>query len=137
MIQNGFTFLEVLLSLIITMMILSFVPLIYQEAQKINQLSDLSDESEWLLFRKQFLDEIQHAHTVQISVDTISFINQEEKQITYQHYKDLLRRQVDGRGHEPVLQNVQETHFYQKDDEIILEFIDSKSKQRFLRFGKE
>ncbi|WP_239254169.1 competence type IV pilus minor pilin ComGF [Listeria ilorinensis] len=135
--QNGFTILEALLSLIITMMILSFIPLFYQEAQKINQLSDLTSENEWLLFRTQFLAELQGAHTIRVSVNAVSFIDQEEKQIVYQQYKNLVRRQVNGRGHEPILQNVQKTHFHEINDEIILAFTSYDGKQHFLRFRKE
>ncbi|EAC6872199.1 competence protein ComGF [Listeria monocytogenes] len=127
--RNGspaFTLLETILSITIILSISSLIPLVFQ-CYKTIQLSNIDQTTEWQLFLIQTRLELEKATNIQIDGNKLSFSNGKDL-ITYSKYNDLVRRQVNGKGHEPLLTNVKDYQLIKKEKQLHLTVQDSNTQ---------
>lgn len=108
--DRGFTMLEMLFSFSIFCMVASFLPLMFNIMFHHQSIEGRLQEMEWGLFVNQLKKEIQASDYVNIVNGELTVINGEDT-TTFQKYQNMLRRRVNGKGHEVVLQNVKEISF--------------------------
>lgn len=123
----AFTLLETILSITIILSISSLIPLFFQCYNKTIQLSNIDQTTEWQLFLIQTRLELEKATNIQIDGNKLSFSNGKDL-ITYSKYNDLVRRQVNGKGHEPLLTNVKDYQLIKKEKQLHLTVQDSNTQ---------
>lgn len=117
--NQGFTLLESLFSLLIVVIIASFIPLIFQSYQSILKASDINKNYEWQVFLNQIGKELNMSKQLTVSENSITFPSS-DKVITYEKYQNMLRRSVDKRGHEPLLTNIKRSTWTKLNDQQLL-----------------
>ncbi|EKE9667826.1 competence protein ComGF [Listeria innocua] len=124
---SAFTLLETILSITIVLSISSLIPLFFECYHKTIQLSNLDQTSEWQLFLVQTRLELEKATNIQVNPEKLSFkVN--DNLITYSKYNNILRRQVNGKGHEPLLQKVTNWQITNEENQLILKVTFSNNK---------
>lgn len=103
--QRGFTLIESLLSLYIltfvsTLIIMLLSTLFFQMDNATIQ------PLEWENFIIQSQSELREVNDWWVDNDIIHFTSTDNEHVTYSLYKNVIRRQVNGTGHEVLLQNV-------------------------------
>ncbi|HBM3485887.1 TPA: competence protein ComGF [Listeria innocua] len=124
---SAFTLLETILSITIVLSISSLIPLFFECYHKTIQLSNLDQTSEWQLFLVQTRLELEKATDIQVNPEKLSFkVN--DNLITYSKYNNILRRQVNGKGHEPLLHKVTNWQITNEKNQLILKVTFSNNK---------
>ncbi len=118
--NKGFTMLEMLFSFSIFCMVASFLPLFFTILFSQNSIDARIQQMEWELFINQLKKEVQASEFSDVVNGDLTLLYGEEI-IVYQQYKNLVRRRVDAKGHEVVLQNVQEIRFEKRNHAIWIE----------------
>ncbi|WP_221769058.1 competence type IV pilus minor pilin ComGF [Listeria marthii] len=125
--SSAFTLLETILSITIILSISSLIPLFFECYNKTIQLSNIDQTTEWQLFLIQTRLELEKASNIQVNDNTLSFTNGNDL-ITYSKYNDLIRRQVNGRGHEPLLTKIKDYQLTKKEHQLHLKVQDFQAK---------
>ncbi|WP_375379035.1 competence type IV pilus minor pilin ComGF [Listeria swaminathanii] len=125
--SSAFTLLETILSITIILSISSLIPLFFECYNKTIQLSNIDQTTEWQLFLIQTRLELEKASNIQVDGNTLSFNNGKD-QITYSKYRDLIRRQVNGKGHEPLLTQVKDYQLTKKERQLDLQVQDANER---------
>ncbi|MBF2455096.1 competence protein ComGF [Listeria seeligeri] len=124
---SAFTLLETILSITIVLSISSLIPLFFECYLKTIQLSNLDQTSEWQLFLVQTRLELEKATNIQVHPEKLSFqVN--DNLVTYSKYNNILRRQVNGKGHEPLLHKVTNWQITNEENQLILKVTFSNNK---------
>ncbi|EUJ30840.1 competence type IV pilus minor pilin ComGF [Listeria cornellensis] len=132
--KYGFTLLESLFSLLIVIIIASFIPLIFQSYTSVMKIIDIDKNYEWHLFLNQTRKELTTGNQITVTDHKITFYAQ-SKLITYESYQNLTRRSVDNKGHEPLLTNIKQDKWTKKSEgEILYEVIFEDDTQLSARF---
>nr|WP_202120731.1 competence type IV pilus minor pilin ComGF [Listeria innocua] len=119
--------LETILSITIVLSISSLIPLFFECYHKTIQLSNLDQTSEWQLFLIQTRLELEKATDIQVNPEKLSFkVN--DNLVTYSKYNNILRRQVNGKGHEPLLHKVTNWQITNEENQLILKVTFSNNK---------
>ncbi|MCM3597186.1 ComGF family competence protein [Metabacillus idriensis] len=109
--NKGFTFLNMLFSLSIVVIIVSssaiLIPYFYRISERENDLNLL----EWEVFLQQTVIEMREGTNLIVEPERISFTSKSGRIIEYEKYGFLIRRQVDGTGHIICLRNVKTIKF--------------------------
>jgi competence protein ComGF len=103
--NKGFTLLDAMLSFLLFSIISLGFPLVIKGFETIQKESIPPRYYEWNLFSQSLRTEMWGGSNFLISPETVSYVSQGET-IKYERYQDSIRRQVDERGHEVVLQGV-------------------------------
>jgi len=109
--QHGFTLLELLISLSITLLIISLLtPLLYTMADgsngKLNKL-------EWEVFVQQAKLEVRASNELTTKGDTLFLKSPSTTQVvSYEPYQGSIRRRVNSTGHEVILQNIASVQYH-------------------------
>ncbi|MCH1624913.1 competence type IV pilus minor pilin ComGF [Fredinandcohnia quinoae] len=118
--DKGFTFIEMLLTFSVLLVILSFIsPFLHVISKNTNvQFNKL----EWEVFIQQVKMEIRETNEVKINKNnhSVTFTNHGGQTILYEKYGDKIRRRVDGAGHELLLQKINSVTFHSKNNTIII-----------------
>jgi len=123
--EQGFTLIEMLLSILIVIiiahLILQTMLVLVPQTQKAKGINS----REWELFLMNVKREIKSGESVQVSSNKLAILTSFPEEVTSIHrYKNLIRRQVDFKGHEVLLHNVKSLHVEQKDYYIKMTVID-------------
>ncbi|MBC1383688.1 competence type IV pilus minor pilin ComGF [Listeria innocua] len=130
---SAFTLLETILSITIVLSISSLIPLFFECYHKTIQLSNLDQTSEWQLFLIQTRLELEKATDIQVTSEKLSFkVN--DNLVTYSKYNNILRRQVNGKGHEPLLHKVTNWQITNEENQLILKVTFSNNKFYISKF---
>lgn len=78
---------------------------------------------EWELFVIQLHREIKESSDVVVNDTNITFINKQGQNISINKYNNLIRRQVEGLGHEIMLLKVKTATFTQKESGLELSVV--------------
>ncbi|MBC1763601.1 ComGF family competence protein [Listeria seeligeri] len=132
-VSPAFTLLETILSITIILSISSLIPLFFQCYNKTIQLSNVDKTTEWQLFLIQMRLEWTQAYNIEVEKEKLSF-QVDDNQITYTKFNDLLRRQLNGKGHEPLLTKIKDWQFVRKENQLILKVVFSDSTTYSSRF---
>lgn len=117
--KQGFTLIESLFSLLIVIIIASFIPLIFQSYTSVIKIMDIDKNYEWQLFLNHTRKELNTGTRLTVTDHKITFVTQ-SKLVTYEAYQNLTRRSVDNKGHEPLLTNVKRDKWSKKSEEELL-----------------
>ena len=107
--QEGFTLLEALFILFVSLTMMMFIPGLIK---LMNDQHFNPHEPE--LFFYQLNQEVREAMTFKIKQNDLILNLANGEQITIEKYGSVIRRQVNGRGHEVFLQNVKNVSFYRR-----------------------
>ncbi|MEK4147348.1 MULTISPECIES: competence type IV pilus minor pilin ComGF [Robertmurraya] len=121
--ESGFTMLEMLFSFSIFCLMISFLPLLFQIIFYDHAVEARIQKMEWELFISQTKKDIQSSDHVEVVNGELILIKGEES-ISYQKYQNVLRKQVNRKGHEVVLQNVASVTFSKEENAITIEVKD-------------
>ncbi|MGE6752087.1 competence type IV pilus minor pilin ComGF [Rossellomorea sp. NPDC071047] len=108
--NKGYTLIEALLSFTVFCMISLCIPLIMKGFSTIKNDMVPPHYYEWNLFNESLRNELWRGESVVITPDNISFLVSGES-ISYEKYNQSIRRRVNNRGHEVVLQSVDSFSF--------------------------
>lgn len=127
--EHGFTMLEMLFAFSIFCVISTFLPIMFQIIFSSHSMEARIQNMEWELFVNQFKKEIQAGESVEVVNGQLRIINGVDRS-TFQKYQDILRKQVNGTGHEVVLQNVKSVSFSKNGQSvaIVVETIFNQTK---------
>ncbi len=120
--ERGFTFLEMLVSLSILMLLITFVGglLAIMKEPKSGGVNKL----EWEVFIQQAKQEIYQSIQVSNTNTTLRFSKNNGETVTYETYGTSIRRRVNGTGHEILLQNVSGVKYEMLINGVVIEAID-------------
>ena len=109
--KQGFTLVETLFALSVFAIIVYFVSPLFQIMLPTRDLKGHLQEMEWEVFSNQIKKEIHSTSTAVIPNEATVTFTTDAGAVTYEKYKSTLRRQVNGTGHEILLQNVAAVSF--------------------------
>ncbi|MFC4404223.1 competence type IV pilus minor pilin ComGF [Gracilibacillus xinjiangensis] len=125
--EAGFTLLTLLVAIVITISILSFTTQLIQITQNKNYSADYGT----LQFFHYLEDEIFRTQYFYLSNNKIVFINENNDKISYSQYNNLIRRQVNGRGHEIMLRDVNKVEMSNESNNQIHLKVETKGGELF------
>lgn len=108
--EKGFTLIEALLSFSLFCIISLSIPLMMKGFSTIKHDLVPPRYYEWNLFHESVRSELRKANDVKVLPNQISFVIDGET-ILYEKYSQSIRRRVNNRGHEIVLQSVDQFTF--------------------------
>lgn len=108
--NKGFTMLEMLYAFSIFLLVVSFFPLIFKYFMGNDQLEARLKRMEWHVFVNQIKKELRLAEEIIVSDNRLVFTKHGQL-ILYEKHGTNLRRRVDFKGHEIVLQQVDSFQF--------------------------
>jgi competence protein ComGF len=107
---NGFTLVEALIALTVFMTCAASFPLLYDAAYRVVETSKSEKNTEWEIFIVQLRNELHQSSNWYVSAGKLNYgVNGSITSIS--QYEDKLRRQINGEGHEVMLQNVKKAAF--------------------------
>lgn len=119
--SNGYTFIEMLLSLSlflwITIFVCGTVPLIKYYHYSEEMIFSMDFE----VFIQVLKNELLSSEGITITSDRLN-LRQGTEYIQYELYNDMIRRRVNGQGHEPMLFNIRAVTFSQENRRLLIAF---------------
>lgn len=108
--NKGYTLIETVLALAGLTLLLSLSPLVIHVLN--NSPNEISlDPHEVELFFIQANMEVKDSVKLYLNQEKLILLKSNGDEVSYVHYKNLIRRQVDNRGHEPLLNNIRDVQF--------------------------
>lgn len=126
--ERGYTILNLLFSLLIYIFIISTVTIIFHFLVSHSQHPKDLKPFEWELFIIQLQREIKESSELTVSETNISYLNKQGQNISISKYSNVIRRQVEGLGHEIMLLKVKNVSFQQKESGFELSVISEAGK---------
>jgi len=106
--EKGFTFITMMIILALLGIMLPFLGYLLESVQFTSNYDALSIQ----MFFQFLRDEVIRSEDFQIKADTL-YLEQNNDTTTIEHYENLVRRQVNGVGHEVYLMDVLDISFSQ------------------------
>lgn len=131
--DNGFTMVEMLISLVIFMMLSILVIQIFLTVRENFAKKNQLHLKEWETFSIQLKNEIKNSKDQSVSDNKLYLITRGSF-VTIEQYKNIVRRQVDGMGHEIMLQNIADFQVKLEADYITVQVIDDEGNQYTRKF---
>ncbi|TFD92274.1 competence type IV pilus minor pilin ComGF [Jeotgalibacillus sp. R-1-5s-1] len=133
--HNGFTLLEVLISLTVLMVIAPLLSLLMITFYSAYESLDQQRNEEWEIFIIQFREENKFLQLKQVENNVITFTDG-EKDIRYARYSSSIRRTVGLQGHEIHLTNVSDVRFQLENGLVRMEvtFQDGRTNEAHFTF---
>lgn len=105
--EVAFTLLEVIITLLLTITILSIsVPLI-----SLFKTEDYYTETSARQLSAIIQEELNQSRSFLVSSEMLSFIDPQQRHVVIDQYESIVRRRVNGTGHEVMIQGVKNIHF--------------------------
>ncbi len=120
--EKGFTFVEMLVTFSILLVILSFIApflgVVYRDNdEQFNKL-------EWQILIQQMKMEIREASEISVSKNSsVSFYNAAGDVVSFEKYTDKIRRRVNSKGHELLLQQITDVTFEPKTNGFLISVV--------------
>lgn len=115
--NSGFTMLEMLYAFSIFLLIVSFFPLSFKYIFQNEPLDARAQTMEWAVFINQLKKEVRMSEGMMVAPNRI-VLSKNGQAILYEMYGKTIRRRVDTKGHEVVLQKVEIVKFEQITDGV-------------------
>ena len=131
--ERGYTFVEALLQLVVTGLFASFFIIVTIWTGYFHGTAFTKEHTEWELFVHDLLQYMTYSQHVEVINNGKGIrIMQHEQFVHVETYKTLIRKRVDGQGHEPMLMNVRTVEFVQDGTKLtlIVEFLNGLRKER-------
>lgn len=120
--ERGFTLIETLLSLFIIMLSLPFIVFLLSYSDDSAQTDSLSVEQFFIFLR----NDLYVADKIEIYANRLEFKNIHNQTVSIGKYKDLIRRQVSGEGHEIYLRNIKDLSLTENETGVIVNITTTK-----------
>jgi competence protein ComGF len=125
--QEGFTLIETIIALAVLVMLSSLVPLLLAPIQKHPPSSQLEETA---LFFSMLGKEFREGSSFQITNNVLFIKKTGGDEISFSRYRTLIRKQINGMGHEVWLQEIQLfTPFKHSDKLLEIKIIDSEGNE--------
>lgn len=121
--DRGYSFINMLLSFFIYTIIITSLTLILHFLISHAQHPDDLKPFEWELFVIQLQRELKEASNIDVKRTEVTLTNKQGQDVSINHYHNLIRRQVFGKGHEIFLFNVNNVEFKQVNSGVSLTII--------------
>ncbi|MDF2904544.1 MAG: competence protein comGF [Bacillus sp. (in: firmicutes)] len=121
--SNGFTLIEMLFAFSIFCTIVSFLPLSFRLILNEVPFEKRIQRMEWEVFTSQIKKEIRMSTNITVLNQTL-LLQKDGQTIIYEKYGTNLRRRVDYKGHEILLQNVGTFQFEKIGNGIRVKLVD-------------
>lgn len=108
--NKGFTFVEMICAFSIFLIIVSFFPLCLRLLYQDGFVEEPLQKMEWEVFIGQTKKEVRMSDQVSVSNNRLTLVSDGES-IMYEKYGSTVRRRVNLKGHETVLQNIKTITF--------------------------
>lgn len=108
--NNGFTFIEMIFAFSIFLLIVSLFPLVFQLLSQNGFVEERLQRMEWEVFSAQVKQEVRMCDSLKIENNRM-LLRKDKESIMYEKYGSSIRRRVDLKGHEIMLQNIQTVTF--------------------------
>ncbi|WP_062355909.1 competence type IV pilus minor pilin ComGF [Bacillus kwashiorkori] len=119
--DDGFTLLEMLLSLSIFILITMFITIALPLLKYYANSEEITFQMQWEIFLNQAKIELRSSERVLINrKNQLEIYNKKGEIITYEKYKDQLRRRVNQAGHESLLYRVRSIKFDLFDKGVVI-----------------
>jgi competence protein ComGF len=131
--KNGHTLIEAIIVLAVLLMLSSLIPLLFIPIQKQPPISQLEETS---LFFSMLGKEIREGKTIEVYNNSLYITLSNGNVLSFSKYHSLIRKQVNGLGHEVWMQNIREMVLEKHSDVLFtVKIIDTKGNeyQRFFR----
>lgn len=125
--NQGFTLVETLFALSVFSVIVFFLSPLFQIMLRDDDLNANLQQMEWDVFCSEIKFEL-HSSTSIISTGDHLVFTTSLGTVTFEKYNDSLRRQVNGTGHEILLQNVDKVSFSKIKNAILVSVTDTTGK---------
>ncbi|WP_185113070.1 competence type IV pilus minor pilin ComGF [Peribacillus sp. FSL E2-0218] len=129
--NDGFTMIEMLFSLLILMLISLFVVQLFSIIQTQVEAVNKLHPKEWEVFTMQMHQEIRSSKS-QVVRGSGLYLMSGDQLSSIEQYEDKVRRRVDGKGHEVILQNISKFQV-KKDGSVIVLVVTDKAGTTFSR----
>jgi competence protein ComGF len=130
---KGFTFIEMLVSLVIFMIIcILSVQIFFTMRENLAKNNGL-DLKEWEVFSLQLQNELRNSKD-QYVVENKLYLMVNGSIATIESYENIVRRQVEGKGHEIMLKNIADFHVKQEGTYITVQVTDYEGRQYMRKF---
>ncbi|RID89408.1 hypothetical protein D1953_02260 [Peribacillus asahii] len=126
--SNGFTMVEMLISLVVFMMISLFVLQIFLVMYPNLIMNKQLHHKEWEVFSIQLQKELRESKNQTVKNNKLYLLTNGSV-ASVELYQNIVRRQVEGLGHEILLQNVADFQVNQKGNQISVQVTDYSGKQ--------
>ncbi|MDR4888920.1 competence type IV pilus minor pilin ComGF [Fredinandcohnia sp. QZ13] len=131
--EKGFTLVEMLVTFSILLVILAFIApflsVIYRDSgEQFNKL-------EWQILLQQMKMEIREAREITVSSSgSVSFYNVAGDVVSFEKYTDKIRRRVNSKGHELLLQHITDVTFEPRTNGFMIKVltVDGKTYQALI-----
>jgi competence protein ComGF len=123
--NEGFTLAEMLFSFSIFIIIASLLPLSLRYLDDGEAAEKRLQRLEWEIFSAQLKKEVHMSGNISVNEGRLTLAGSGES-VSFEKYGSNLRRRVDGKGHEVVLQNIQAASFSFQGKSLLVE---AKSRQ--------
>ncbi|HZH58331.1 MAG TPA: competence type IV pilus minor pilin ComGF [Metabacillus sp.] len=121
--ERGYTILNLLLTFLIYIIIISSITIVFHFLVSHSKHPNDLKPYEWELFVIQLHREIKESSDITVNETNITFINKQGQNISINKYNNLIRRQVEGLGHEIMLLKVKDVSFQQRDSGLELSVV--------------
>ena len=108
--NKGFTIVEMIIAFSAFLFIVSFIPLSFRLLYLDGFVEDRLQRMEWEVFIGQAKKEIRMGEGISVENNRLTFVKNGQS-IMYEKYGSNIRRRVDLKGHEIMLQNIKEVTF--------------------------
>ena len=108
--NKGFTIVEMIISFSAFLFIASFIPLSFRFLYQDGFVEERLQRMEWEVFIGQAKKEIRMGEGISIEYNRLTFVKNGQS-IMYEKYGSNIRRRVDLKGHEIMLQNIKAVTF--------------------------
>ncbi|MCJ8006818.1 competence type IV pilus minor pilin ComGF [Lederbergia wuyishanensis] len=132
--QKGFTLLDSIFCMLILSIIMSLMPLLFQSFATIDRTIYVDEDFEWNLFLIHLRKELKDAEKVYVYSHPNRILIEKNFMIIYEPYSSSVRRTVNDRGHEIVLQQVSSVKFSKIDQLLIVNVTFSSGVKEEARF---
>lgn len=121
--RQGFTMIEVILSFSIYCILAAFLPMIFSIILNMNHVTNRTQQLEFELFISQLNTELQGCDYMDVRNGKL-YIQSAGEGIIFEKYGTSIRRLVEFRGHELILQNIKSVEFSKSQTSIHIKVVD-------------
>ena len=104
--NKGFTLVEMIFAFSIFLIIASFIPISISMLYQNGLVDERLQKMEWEVFIAQVKKEVRMSDSVSVDGNKL-YLKNKDQTILYQQYDSNVRRRVDLKGHEIMLQNIE------------------------------
>ena len=140
--NNGFTLVEMLFALSLFSLLSVFMTVALTNITDWHvRDTNKNSRMEWNIFIRQLEREFQRTKDFTVPKSNILLLYKKDEEVTYEVYNNIVRRRVNGTGHEMVLQNIKSYHLKKEENLLTISVLlingDQYEKRLFKRYNYE